>query len=206
MWSSCRPTRYGMSIGARGALAVYDEHRSLDPCRPFLIGGHTWGSEHLKLFLTQRNRIEAVLAPGTCHFAARCGAGASSLCLLPRSFQNHAELPDNPLTADAQADAQTDAQANADADADAPAAACSLGSPPLSASPLTHTHTPTHTLLVSFTPALPLLCFRHLHFAAVRVVHSTPRWAHQVAHTLNLDSHRDCSPRLRHSLRRGLQA
>lgn len=167
MWSLCRPALYGMSNAGRGALAVCDEPRSQDPCKPFLIGGHSWGSEHLKLFYTQQNRIEAALAPGTwpprTSVRRRCQLAH---CLLPRSFQNSAvsreHAPGLLMSIDAH-------QADADA-----AAACSLGSSSLSASQPTH----TPCLYLSHLPSLSF-CTLHLHIAPHRVVHGTLRWAYQ---------------------------
>lgn len=119
-----------------GVLGVFSMSSDRwNPCKPFLIGGHSWGSEHLKLFLhATKNRIEPVLAPGICQLAAQCGGGASGLSADLGIAQT---IPEpscttryTPWAADAQADAADDADAY------------SLGSPPLSVptSPPTHTH------------------------------------------------------------------
>lgn len=99
----------GAQAGSEGC--ILDESRSLGSLqKPLLIGGHTWGSEHLKLFHTQQKiGIEAVLAPGTCQLAAHCGAGASGLSANTGIAQTIREpsctARNTPWAADARADA-----------------------------------------------------------------------------------------------------
>lgn len=164
-----------------------DEPRSLNPCKPFLIGGHTWGSEHLKLFYSQRNRIEAVLAHGTSQLnAAPVPVATTVYTPCPDHSRTQPYRENTPRAADAQADAD--------------AAACSLGSSSLSA-------IPPPPWLVPFTSTLPLFLVPATCTLQRPASYIVPYGGQtKVAHTLNLDSHRDCSPGLRHSLRRALHA
>lgn len=199
VWSLCRPALYGMSNAGRGALAVCDEPRSQDPCKPFLIGGHSWGSEHLKLFFTQQNRIEAALAPGTwaprTSVRRRCHWPSAS-CPDHSRTQPYRENPPPGLLMSINAH---------QADADAAAAACSLARLIIVECQPAHTHTHPACTFHTCLPSLFAPSTGTLHRAASYMV---PYGGHirEVAHTPNLDSHRDCSPGLRHSVRRSLHA
>lgn len=81
----------GAQAGSEGC--ILDESRSLGSLqKPLLIGGHTWGSEHLKLFHTQQkfgSRPSWHLAPANSQrTAAPVPVGSLPTQVSPRSFEN----------------------------------------------------------------------------------------------------------------------